>query len=224
MPPEDEWLKLEAEVERCRRKLPTLSSPRELLQLTPDDDDELCQLVVTGEAADLNLSGMTFSGLLFDRCSLTNADLQRCTFRNCIWLDSNISNSRLNHSSWLDCRLSGVKGVGVDFTAARLDRCRWRQCLFPYANFTAARLRRQLIARSDFSEAVFSETTFKYLELHESNFTRATFFKTPLEGIDFTSSRIDALRLSDNFHELRGARINVSQAIDLARRLGIEVE
>lgn len=50
-----------------------------------------------------------------------------------------------------------------------------------------------------------------------------SFFGTLLNGLDFTSSRMEGIVVSDTGKELRGAIVSVSQAADLARVLGLVI-
>ena len=52
----------------------------------------------------------------------------------------------------------------------------------------------------------------------------ASFFKTPLKGMDFTTCDIKGLVLSDECSEVRGAVMDLYQAAELAKRLGIVIK
>ena len=55
------------------------------------------------------------------------------------------------------------------------------------------------------------------------SFTGAELFRTGLKGIDLSSCTLDRIALSETCAELKGARIDASQAPVVARILGIEV-
>ena len=55
------------------------------------------------------------------------------------------------------------------------------------------------------------------------NFTSADFFKTPLKGVDFSNCNIDSIMVSDKYTELYGAKINMFQAVEIAKLLGVKV-
>lgn len=62
----------------------------------------------------------------------------------------------------------------------------------------------------------------KQISLKEVDFTKAVFFKTPLKGVDFSSSRLGGIAVSDSLSELYGAKISPFQAADIVSLLGVE--
>ena len=42
--------------------------------------------------------------------------------------------------------------------------------------------------------------------------------------MNYSSCNIDGIKISDNMSELKGMKVNLFQAVDLAKRLGIEIE
>ena len=55
------------------------------------------------------------------------------------------------------------------------------------------------------------------------DFTGVDFFRTSLKGCDLSSCTLDRIALSETCAELKGAKIDASQAPVVARILGIEV-
>ena len=68
-----------------------------------------------------------------------------------------------------------------------------------------------------------SEVKYKGIKLNQVNFTHVDFFKTPLKGVDLSDCTIDGILVSDTYAELRGAKINMFQAAELARLLGVQI-
>ena len=54
--------------------------------------------------------------------------------------------------------------------------------------------------------------------------TGASFFRTPLRAMDFTTSQIGGLVLSDSCEELRGLTVDLYQAAELSKRLGLMIK
>ena len=50
------------------------------------------------------------------------------------------------------------------------------------------------------------------------------FFKTALKGVDMSDCDMDRIIISDGKEELRGAVLNMSQAIVCAKRMGIVIK
>ncbi len=68
-----------------------------------------------------------------------------------------------------------------------------------------------------------SELKFKGIKLNRINLTHVDFYKTPLKGIDLSDCAIEGIMLSDTYAELRGAKINMFQAAEIARLFGVQV-
>ena len=63
----------------------------------------------------------------------------------------------------------------------------------------------------------------KKIKIKECKFILTNFFNTKLAGIDFSTSNIEGIILSNNFKELKGIKANEIQAIELAKLLGIKI-
>ena len=93
------------------------------------------------------------------------------------------------------------------------------------------RMRMALMASLDASSEVLPSVTSpsrdailaKRLRLEGCDLTRAELFGTKLAGVDLSSCEIAALRVSDTFRELRGAKVGIDQAPDLIGLLGVKL-
>ena len=56
------------------------------------------------------------------------------------------------------------------------------------------------------------------------SFAGADFFHTPLAGLDFSRCILERITVSDTLQELKGMRIDASQAPGLIRLLGVQVD
>ena len=116
-----------------------------------------------------------------------------------------------------------MKALAASLPDCRLAHVRLEECNFTEANFTGASLENVRLEECDFSAASLSEWRHKGLSLAHSKFFRTSFFKTPLAGLDFTDSELEGVVVSDTATELKGAAVNVRQAAELARLLGVTV-
>ncbi len=96
-------------------------------------------------------------------------------------------------------------------------------CALPYANLTDAKLEQVTLRDCDMHEATLSNVRAKRLRLEGCDLTRAELFGTKLAGVDLSSCEIAALRVSDTFRELRGAKVGIDQAPDLIGLLGVKL-
>jgi uncharacterized protein YjbI with pentapeptide repeats len=65
---------------------------------------------------------------------------------------------------------------------------------------------------------------FKDVIWNGADLERASFFKTLLRGTDFTTSNIKGLILSDDAKEISGAVVDLYQAAELSRYLGVTIK
>ena len=91
------------------------------------------------------------------------------------------------------------------------------------ANFSEAKLQGCSITESDLTETFFSNCRLKKIRLSKNRFVRTEFFKTKLNGIDFSDSVLEGVTISADAGELKGAKVNLYQAAELARMLGIVI-
>ena len=94
---------------------------------------------------------------------------------------------------------------------------------FNYANCVKTTWVNCEISGCDFKEAFMSEAKLKAIRLSNVDLTHVDFYKTPLKGIDLSDCTITGIMLSDTYAELRGAKINVYQAAEVARLFGVQV-
>lgn len=62
------------------------------------------------------------------------------------------------------------------------------------------------------------------MELAETDFTATSFFNTFLRGIDFSNCKIEGIKVSNNYKELYDVIVDVYQAADLAKLLGVMIK
>ena len=79
------------------------------------------------------------------------------------------------------------------------------------------------VRASSFKEAVLSGVKFRRALFHETDLSAADFFKSSLKGIDLSDCSIDAIAVSDTLAELRGAKVNAAQAVELAKLIGLSI-
>lgn len=110
-------------------------------------------------------------------------------------------------------------GQGRGFDIRMMD-----QCVMNYAKFDSAKLTKVRICSTELGESNFAQCHRKEIVWDRVALLQASFFKTPLKGMDFTTCVIDGLILSDECGELKGAVVEVNQAVELAKRLGVVVK
>lgn len=160
----------------------------------------------------------------FVNCRFLNCSLEKSSFSDCSFKTCDFSNTRLNESDFTRCDFLNCKAVGAAFIDCDFFNVCFDNSNLRYANFTESGLNRVLFNSCDLSNGILNELSLKSFAVKDSRFYSASFFKTPLSGIDFTSSVIDGITVSSTFEELRGGIFTSYQALSLSHLLGIRIK
>ena len=76
---------------------------------------------------------------------------------------------------------------------------------------------------SEVEECSFSDLSVEKMALTGCSLAHSIFKGTPLKTIILRGSDISGIYISSDYNELREAKLDVSQALDAARLMGIEV-
>ncbi|MDD3486314.1 MAG: pentapeptide repeat-containing protein, partial [Atopobiaceae bacterium] len=101
--------------------------------------------------------------------------------------------------------------------------CSLDGCSAVYANLGKTILERTSITDSRCKEAFVQEARLKHTRLDGVDLTRADFFRTSLKGVDLSGCTIDGISVSEDFRELKGAKVSPEQAVGLAMLLGVTI-
>lgn len=93
-----------------------------------------------------------------------------------------------------------------------------------YANFDSSRFENVQIEQTALENSNISQCRCKGVKWTNADLKGASFFGTSLRGMDFSDSIITELLLSDDSRKLRGAVVDLYQAAELAKRLGIIIK
>ena len=124
--------------------------------------------------------------------------LSGCSFQACAFRYSLFTGSRVRSSSFLQCMMRGVS-----FNDSRIAKTVFKDCMLEDADFS------------------FLKTD--KLSIQDSVLSSADFSSTALAAVDLSGSHIDGIRVGEDLRELRGARLDVGQLIELAPVLGIVI-
>ena len=86
-------------------------------------------------------------------------------------------------------------------------------------NFTNVSWENSEIRDSDFQEAFMSKVKFKKIKLFKMNLSGVDFFNTTLKNIDLSNCLIKGISISDTHFELKGAKMSITQMVDIAKGL-----
>lgn len=174
-------------------------------------------LVVEGA----DLSGLCLSRVKMERCTLIDCNFEKAELGNVLFQSCNFSGCHFNDSFLKQVEIRDSKGTGIRFCGSSVKELQVIDCNMVYANFDGSRLEGVRFENVDLSNSDFGQCICKRVSWDRVNLQNASFFKTPLKGMDFTTSVIKGLVLSDECSELRGVTVDLYQAAELAGRLGV---
>lgn len=194
----------------------------QLLRYAREEEQDLQQLRFENALIlEEDLSRLSFSGCVFDHCRFSGSFGERMSFQDIRFVECDLSNCNFSDAYLCRCRLESCKGVGL-----KLPHCRMKDVAIlggNYRYFAAprSRLEHVLLEQADLSGLDLPETIFKDVGFAQVSLPHANFFRTPLSGIDFTTCDISGMELSSDLHELAGVMVDVYQAAELAKLMGV---
>lgn len=166
----------------------------------------------------VEMTGCTFISCRLLSCDFSKAYFDRVSFENC-----SLANSDFSHSFWKDSELKDCGAQGIKLTDAVLRRCILCGCRLDYAGFQQALMEDTLLEDCSFVSALLGETKMKKVRFVRDRFESTDFFRTSFRGIDLSTCELAGPILSEDFRELKGARLNAFQALEIVKLMGIEV-
>jgi uncharacterized protein YjbI with pentapeptide repeats len=203
----------------------------------PASSDEL--ILITTESAFANepieeslVAGVDFSGRKLSGFSAKCSVFDGVSFAGCEMPSPRLRDVRFVKCDLSNATLRGFEATRVEFTDCRLTgmvaiECRWRDVLVEncdglYAQITDGKLHTCEFRNSNFAEADFRNTDLEGTIFTQAVLTRADFSRSMLRGADFRGADIDGIIVGPE--EVRGAIVSPTQAMDLARLLGLIIK
>ncbi|MDR2897868.1 MAG: pentapeptide repeat-containing protein [Spirochaetaceae bacterium] len=189
-----------------------------------DDDSHIENMTFENEdLTEYDISCMEFEKVRFVKCDFKKCTFSRSRFYDAEFINCNISLSDFSKTFWKKVTIHESSAVGIKCVEGIIKEAKITKSILDYANFSNASLENCLFDDCKFTESYFAETKIKKLQLKKILFTGTDFFKTSLKGLDLSDCLIDGIKISADFFELRGAKINAQQAVDLITLFNIEV-
>lgn len=169
----------------------------------------------------LNFDHLGFSRVWFDDCRFPGLSASQASFYNLRFEGGDLSSGDFHHSHFRQCAFLKAKGVGLTISDSFFRRVTFSDWNGRYMQWSTCALEQVDWVNADCREALFSDCPLKAVRFDHTNLQQTQFFKTYLKGIDLTSCEIDGLSVSERLTELQGAVVDLYQAAELARMLGI---
>ena len=171
-----------------------------------------------------DFDGICVSKVIFDHCTFLDCTFLKGEFTDVVFQSCDFSNSDFSDGYFNRCRFLASKGMGTKFCGCSIQNLLISECNLNYSNFDSCKLEKIRIEKSQLSGGNFSQCRCKNVSWENNRLTGASFFKTMLNGMDFSTSDINGIALSDDLRELKGAVMDLYQAAELMKRLGVIVK
>ena len=155
------------------------------------------------------LDQVSFAGSRIVKSRLRDVRLVKCDLSNAV-----LHGFEATRIEFVDCRMTGMRAV----------ECRWEDVLVENCDLRYAQLSNGQIRSSEFKSCNLGDADLRGGNLEGAIFTntmlcRADLSKARLRGTDLRGAEIEGVTVQPE--DLRGAIVNVAQAMDLARLLGL---
>lgn len=128
-----------------------------------------------------------------------------------------LSDSTLCRVHFIGCRVSGL-----EMTNALIQDVLFQSTKGNYCNFSGSKLKDCAFTQSDFSFSSFVHCDWMHSSFDYCNLDDSEWLNTPLKGIDFSTSSISNILVSNDL--LKGVIVNERQALEFVRILGIVIK
>ncbi len=179
------------------------------------------------DLSDRNMTCKEFDDCTFQECNFSETIISDCKFVDCLFIRCNLSVAKIEQSKFSDVTFDECKMVGVDWTKASWasialsSPIKFMKCIINDSCFFGLSLTEIVCEECkahdvDFREGDFSQANFTY-----TDFTNSLFRETNLTGADFTEATNYNIDISLN--EIKRAKFSRYEAVRLLNSLDIEL-
>lgn len=152
-----------------------------------------------------------FAQTLFSAAQFVDVRFAACDLAGVAWEKAHMQRTEL-----IGCRLVGAKLLHVDFENVLIKDCNAELALLWEGSFRSTHWERCSLREASFEGANLAGVVFRNCDLTNADLRNTTLRGTDLRGSTLTGMQVGA-------KELRGAIIDPTQAVHLARLLGVTV-
>lgn len=172
-----------------------------------------------GDFSHMRFSGVKFRNCHFWNCFFSHGEFADVVFESCDLSGCNFDDGYMERTAFYSC-----KGVGAKLTGMVLRHFSMEECNFDDVNFDSSRLEQVQFLRTRFNNGNLSACRCNQVFWSEAELKNVSFFKTSLRGMDFSDSEITGIVVSDDNRELSGATVDLYQAAELAKKMGVIIK
>ncbi|MDD2798503.1 MAG: pentapeptide repeat-containing protein [Bacteroidales bacterium] len=163
--------------------------------------------------------GCTFINCSFASTDLSNIEFAECEFRNC-----DLSLAKLGDTSFREIKFDGCKMLGLHFDDCRqfLFSASFEGCQINLSSFYKVNLKEKSFTHCQLQEVDFTETNLMNASFVECELAGATFDRTNLEKADFRTAYNYTIDPENN--RIKRAKFSQAGVIGLLSKYNIVIE
>lgn len=194
----------------------------EAIERALDEDGDLRGMHFVGETLDTMEGGtLDIFGCVFERCAFAEMDFKRLSFVDCVFDKCEWSNLRMVSATFQRVSFRNCRMTGVEIMRGVLMNTSFDACMLDYASLSETKLDRVSFAECRMRESLWADVKLVKVRFDGADLTRAQWMRTPLFGLDMSTSVIDGWNIT--LFDLRGVKVTAAQVISLSGLLGVEV-
>ncbi len=185
------------------------------------------------------LADQTFEKIDFSLETPTAKEYDHCTFINCNFANTDLSNINFNECEFTGCNMSMAKLIKTSFREAKFKHCKlfglhfedcnpmlfsvqFDTCQLNFSSFYKLKMKKTIFKNTVLQEVDFTATDLTGAIFKDSDLNRAKFENTLLEGADFRSAQHFILNPEQN--RIKKAKFSLQGLPGLLTSYAIEVE
>jgi len=181
----------------------------------------------------INLQKQTLTNKIFESCQFQNCDFsenifQSCKFIDCEFTTCNLSNIKLNYTTFNEvvfqqCKLIGVNWTEVKWPSIALTSpIKFYQCDLSHVSFYELNLPELILQNCKAKQVDFRAADLSHGDFTQTDFEGSLFMHTNLNHADFTEAFNYVISPVDN--KIKKAKFSLPDAMNLLQVFDIEIK
>jgi uncharacterized protein YjbI with pentapeptide repeats len=165
-----------------------------------------------------------FDSCTFRDCNFSESYLSDSEFRDCLFESCDLSAALLKNSGLKSVNFTNCKIMGVDFSYCKefLFEVNFEECILDYSIFLRNDLKNTDFKECSVKEAEFAECDLTGAQYHNCDLSGTLFSRCNLERADFTTAA--NYSLDPEINRLKGAKFSYPGITGLLEKYGIIID
>ncbi len=187
----------------------------------------------------LYIDEQNFDKIDYEISLLKKGEYEKCTFTNCNFSNSDISDTIFIDCKFTLCNLSMVKTTGTTFNNAKFNDCKmmgirfdncnsfafsvaFDNCILNHSSFFRKKLKKTIFENSQLVEVDFTESDLTGSEFLNCELERAVFKSTIIEKADFRTSY--NFSIDPEINRIKKAKFSLMGLAGLLDKYDLDIE